>query len=49
MFYMEIELDETMCSKPCPKAVDGRGLTDYQAIRTYFESIGYTVGTITVR
>lgn len=49
MIYVEIELDGALCSKRCPKAVDSRGLIDYQTIRTYFESMGYTVGTITVR
>ena len=49
MIYVEVELDGVLCSKRCPKAVDGRGLTDYQAIRSYFEGLGYTVGSITVR
>lgn len=49
MIYVEIELDGVLCAKRCPKAVDSRGLIDYQAIRTYFEGMGYTVGTIKVR
>ncbi|EMM7676189.1 hypothetical protein RIM32_004897 [Pseudomonas aeruginosa] len=49
MIYVEIELDGVLCSKRCPKALDERGLTDYQAVRAYFEDLGYAVGSITVR
>lgn len=48
MMYVEIQLDGVLCPKRCERYVDSEGFYDYGKIRSYFQSLGYTVGSIKV-
>jgi hypothetical protein len=48
MQYVEIELDNVLTVKRCPIYKHDGGFVDYNRIREYFSSLGYTVGNIKV-
>ena len=46
MIYVEIELDGVTCAKRCPNFRTDDGRPDFDAIREYFGSMGYSVGDV---
>lgn len=47
--YCEVELDNVICGKVAYVKNEAEGIEKINQVRSYFEELGYTVGTIKIR